>query len=694
MATTNLDPSRLMDGNTSFEGGVNAGISPRLISPNQFASSGNASCRGGLISTRPPWFKQTLTFQNDTVQARFTGRFQGACSYISEFSQPSFIVSRGGKLFRIEIKNNWLVTEITPKLTIVTTAEFTVPTPADQVTVNVNSQKPFTIGETVFIDSGEYTVDNIFAGQLYLTYVGSAANPTVATGASVLDVDGAVVFEYESADPNADFIHLFQAENYVIILRDPYKTVIFDGSRARLALINEVPVAVMGAYGMGRIWVVLHDRTTFRAGDLVFGPSGTPENGYRDAILKFTENSFLNEGGDFSVTVFGSPYEGGKINSIQFVATQDTSLGLGALIMGTANLVASVDAPIDRTTWKNLRYPIKTISLIDYGPVGPRNSIQVNSDIWFRSLDGMRSFIIARRNFGTWGNTPLSNEVRPFLEVDSPELLFFGSSILFDNRLLCTISPYNNSNAVLHKGIVDINYDLLSQLQTKASPAWEGIWTGLDICQLIKASDNGVERGFIMAFEGDEFQIWEIGKKTGSDTRDVDGTITPNAIEAWIDTKSYSFGDSFQKKQLYMMEIYLENVMEDCELRVKFRPDQFPNWTDWQTEPICVKVAQCSPPFPETACEVWTPNNPGYAARLRLPQPSGPCNEFTQTPINNGFEFQIRIEWTGSLTIGRIRVHAKLRQQETQGECAPESVECKVIKGCNTNLFSYNANGS
>ena len=100
-----------------------------------------------------------------------------------------------------------------------------------------------------------------------------------------------------------------QAENYWIFQDNQSYPIIFDGAGSRRSnpARKEVPVGNVMGYGMGRLVVALPDRQSFRVGDLVFGDSGNPALGRRDAILHFTENDFLNEGGDFVARVFGAP---------------------------------------------------------------------------------------------------------------------------------------------------------------------------------------------------------------------------------------------------------------------------------------------------------------------------------------------------------------------------------------------------
>ncbi len=366
----------LFDGFVELSGGCDGGISASLIQRNQVAAACNYSFRDAFVKTRPPYVNIPFTFANDAVESRWTGIYQGSVFYQSRFGSSAFVVSRGGKLFLITLGPTNVLSEITPSIVIVTTAEFTVPAPAASVVVFVNSEIELEVGDNVIIDSGSYTITNRATGQITVTYNGGAAGATAASGSSVLNAGGNPIIEFETNPATLDFVFLFQAENYVIVLAENQAPVFYDGSVARLAGVGELPSGVFGAYGWGRIWITLNDRRSFVAGDLVRGPSGTPALDFVDSILKFTENDFLNEGG-----AFGVPFNAGLITGMQFLATQDTSLGIGVLLVGTTNMVFSVNAPVDRTTWKNLQYPIQTVSLLDYGPQGARSTVSVNGDM-------------------------------------------------------------------------------------------------------------------------------------------------------------------------------------------------------------------------------------------------------------------------------------------------------------------------
>lgn len=686
----NLDLTRVFDGFVEMSAGMNGSVSASLIQPNQCALARDFTFRGAYPKTRPAYLNHVISIPDPIVQTNWAGKFQGACDYFDAFGGSGRVIARGGRLFFLKMGVTNVLSEITPVVTIVTTALFVAPNaanvpPANMVTIPITSETPLTVGATIVIDGDDYQVVSLGANSIVAANLNAATGKNVPAGSVVFMTNGTTPYREYKMNPDwLDFIFLFQAESYVIVLAENQSTVIFDGSSSRLAGLDEVPSGVLGAYGWGRIWICLNDRKSFIGGDIVFGPSGTSVNGFRDAILKFTENDFFNEGG-----AFGVPADAGPITAMQFLATQDTSLGVGPLLVGTTNMIFSVNAPVDRTTWKNLQYPIQTISLLNSGPVSPRAVTSVNGDMWYRSEDGIHSFMVSRRDFGTWGNTPMSREVNPILDYDTEKLLFYGSSVLFDNRLLCTTSPYRTVLGVAHRGLVSDNFDLISSQSGKTQPAWEGGFSGLNILQVIKTT--GIERCFLfVANDSNEVELWEL-LKDGRGVYDQfnDGqTITRTRIEPLMETKSMPFQDGSQLKSLHSCEIFIDEIVDTVELTIKFRPDQYPTWVTWQTITLCANVTQCSPP---ASCAMWLTRQKQYAARIMLTQPPESCNTIAGTVVREGYEFQFRLEAKGSFRLRKFKPHAKLRPDKQEGDCA--SYSCKTFATCDEPYFNTNSHG-
>jgi len=680
----NVDSERLLTGFSVQSGGMDFGTDASLIGPDQCAFASNLSFRGDLVKTRPPWIRRPLDTAIHT-------RFQGALVY-ETLAQQGIVLAAGGHLYYITLNPNGpaMVKDVTPILNVVVTATFTVPAPAATVMVSVSSETPFAIGQVLVIDSGTYTVTNKFVNALLLTYGAGAANATVAVGAPITS-GGAQVTQVLANPSDLLFVHLFQAEIYVVAFANQQKPVFFDGSSARQANVGEIPSSVLGVYAWGRIWFALPDRRTFGAGDIVYGPSGTPSLGGVDAILKVSENDFLNEGGFFAV-----PNNAGEITAMLPLATIDTALGIGPLLVSTTNSVVSVNAPVDRATWKNLTYPIQTISLLDYGPLSPRATVPVNNDMWYRSGDGVRSFIVARRDTTAPGNTPLSHEVGPILNNDTPNLLFYGSAALFNNRLLLTVSPNLTAGGITHDGLVSINFDSLSSMRGKQPPIWEGLNSGLKVLQVLRGRIDHHERcfAFVLNAAADNLiELWELLPEgngyydTYVSVSGINSALVRTPIQSVLESRRFEYN---QLTQLRLAELYLDEIVDEITLVVKFRPDEYPGWTTWATIHLCASVSQCTIPTPAPyTCVVWKPNARSYAARILLPEPSEACNTISAMPLNRGYSFQFRFEGTGHFRLRKFRPHTRVLPDAMTAQCPPSEATCIAVPDCGSAWFQY-----
>ena len=447
-----------------------------------------------------------------------------------------------------------------------------------------------------------------------------------------------------------------QAEMFWIYQDGQSNPIIFNGSVARRAdpSANEVPIGQVMAYSQGRLVVSLSDGFTFRVGDLVFGPSGTTAYSYRDSVIKFTETLYLNEGGDFRARIYGGPTNYGRIRAMVDTAVSDTSLGQGPLLIGCQDCVFTINLPFDRTTWKDLQTPLQTVTPVR-GPVSQDATLLVNQDIWYRGVDGIRSFLNAVRNFGQeYANTPMSREVGPLLDDDDPELLGFSSAALFGNRLLMTASPCRDATmGVYHRALVILDFDLISNMRAKGLPAWEGPWTGMRILKVIGCKINGAERCFVWALNVDDsIELWEL---TADSRNDADGTDEYRV--AWeLDSKRYQFGDGFALKLLKGGQIFIDDASGKVNLAVYYRPDSYPCWLSWQTYEFCAASKTCV--LDTNGCPSPPDLKPQYRTKLRLPEPPDDFDELNGARLRTGYEFQVRVEVTGSCSIKQFRLVA------------------------------------
>lgn len=408
---------------------------------------------------------------------------------------------------------------------------------------------------------------------------------------------------------------------------------------ATINSIAELPTARMGTYGLGRIWLSLTDGRSFMAGDIVGGSSGSLVYSFRDAILKSTENSYLAGGGNFVV-----PGSIGDIQAMIFTATLDVALGQGPLQVFTRRAVFSCMAPVDRTVWQSITNPILTNSLIGGGAQNQNATINANGDTLFRAIDGLRSLILARREFDTWGNVPQSREVQTVFNLDDSTLFQFGSAIVFDNRLLMTCIPTNGPRGVYHQGLISLNFDEISSLRGKAPSIYDGFWTGLDVLQVVTGVFSGVERAYAFCFNESNFKI-ELFELLPTGTNHFDNGNLP--ITMSYETSVF-FRPSRPDESVYLRledgEIWVSDLFGVVTFQIWFRADDSACWTVWRTFSVCADNS--------------IDGIPQFRPRMSFGMPTKDCDPINNRPFREGYYFQLRVQITGACTVKRIRVKA------------------------------------
>lgn len=441
-----------------------------------------------------------------------------------------------------------------------------------------------------------------------------------------------------------------QVENYLVVQDNLDRPLIYDGSttyRSR-ASENEVPTGGPMAYGKGRLWVARG--RSYVGGDLV-GSDGTAAS-----ALRFTENTYLNEGGSFYVPSQQGDCSG--ITAMAFGSNIDTTLGQAELLVFTEGSIFSFDAPVDRTVWKDLRYPLQRFALLDFGAMSQDSVVPVNGDLFFRSRDGIKSFIYARRDFQqSWGNTPIDSEETRAFTNDNERQLWASSGCKFDNRLLMTVGPYRHDRGIVHRGLATLDFNLISQLREKKPPAWEGVWTGVKILAVHSCVYQGEESCFIIGVDStDSIGIWRLTKSDPFD----DG-ITP--IKWILETRMFDYQSKVMSKRLYGMELWWDKQIGSVALTARYRSDGEQCWTLWNTVDQCAQSGSCDEPD-DDYCGL-RPHNP--QGRNRIPFLNPPATNTDNGPSTTGYEHQVRLENTGPFRLKYLRVLAQEIMQPLTG---------------------------
>lgn len=423
---------------------------------------------------------------------------------------------------------------------------------------------------------------------------------------------------------------------------------------------QELPAGTAMDYYMGRIWVA--NGREYIAGDIVGGPSGSAVYGYRDSILKMTENAFTVSGGAFIV-----PSNAGNIRALKHPANLNTALGEGQLLPMTRRNIYSTNVVPDRASWATLSEPIQRVAQINYGTVSDRSVVTVNGDLYYQSVDGVRSFTQSIRDFNAGpGNVAISNEVQRAISLNDKSLLHVATGVEVDNRLLQSALPYQTPVGIAHKALLPLNFDVLSTLGEKHSPAWEGAWEGIPFLKMLKGDFGGRQRcfGIIWSEIHQEIQIWELTQNAQEDYG-KQTTAGGDRITFQIEFPSFDWGNSFQLKELETLELWVDRLSGTVDFLLEYRPDQYPCWTYWNNWTECAARNECELPNPVLPCDHPTePYLPQYRATMVMPKPPTGCNDNVKRPLNIGYSFQFRLTIKGSVRVRGLLVHALPREKQ------------------------------
>ncbi len=634
-------PQMQFDAVGPFPDGMNAGLLPSQLPRTTLAFASNATVRGGYASPRPPNRKLALDFGGDGVLAQRVqgGRFQGAGFYLSDAGTGSLVASIGGRLFQFNIgSKSAAVREVTIAHNTIVQVGFAVPAPGATITITVLSTVNLDANVPIRIGSHNYIIASVDSPTVLTVQNVDDPGPLVAAGA---------VLQFWDVNPaSRTQTWMWQAEKWLIVNDGQSIPIFFDGASSRRSVLvganPELGIARMGTYWLGRVWQAGPDGRTFLAGDAVGGASGTAPEQFRDAVLHVTENTYLATN-----KVFYVPGAVGHITAIVGVPTLDASLGQGPVQILTPQVVFSCNAPTLTADWATVTNPILTVAQVESGGVSQWSSTIVNGDLIYRSPNGVYSLILGRREFQTWGNVPQSREIAPILDKDDPALLRYSSSVVFDNRLLLTVSPYFTQHGVGHRGWAALNFDLISSLRGKAPSVWDDISTAIDVLQFVKGTFDGVERCFaFVLYGGTEIQLWEVLPSATDAIEDND--VTP--ILWALETAAIDFHNPDPRRALLSRledgQMFLQDVRGRVDVVVKWRSDEWPCWNEWTKFSVCADRNACSVDV-LTGCADVRNVPPQIRDPLGFGKPTASCDEANDRILTDGKRHQFRFEFNG-----------------------------------------------
>jgi hypothetical protein len=314
-------------------------------------------------------------------------------------------------------------------------------------------------------------------------------------------------------------------------------------------------------------------------------------------LLRFTETTYLDEGGSLQVPGFL-----GKITGMIFMPVQDAGAGQGDLLVFCETGVLSLAVAVPRSQWK-ITVGFQRIALASIGSTGQESLTTANGDVFFRSFDGLRTYRNARAEFNTFGRVPISAEMNGVLDYDTKSMLKNCSCIVFDNRFLFTATPqitYKNvTSAQLTKRpitfstIVALDFTTLASIGAQRASCYDGMWRGLDVTKLVTGVVEGKPRAFAFCVDyavNATNTIWEISPDSYADQGVNTGPVPITSI---LETRSFQLGSPAEVKKLIRADLWLGSLRGVTDFTVYWRPDEYACWRPWHEFSRCATVDNC-----------------------------------------------------------------------------------------------------
>lgn len=233
-----------------------------------------------------------------------------------------------------------------------------------------------------------------------------------------------------------------------------------------------------------------------------------------------------------------------------------------------------------------------------------------------------------------------------------------------------------NGAEYYHKGLAVLDYTSLSGASGESYPAWDGLWTGLNVQSIQKAYINDESRCFITHYNTilNNNEIWELTKDFGPD---VSGELEIYPT-SWVELKSMTCGDDkeFSQKKLLGLDIYLTDLRGNFSGKIYYRNDSDPCWREWMNDStVGGNFEVCA----TTSSELVNETNPlSEGITQNLPQrrllkigqpPFFVCEPTTNADGRLFYETQLKIEWTGIATWDKIKLMALEQIEDMRGGC-------------------------
>lgn len=441
-------------------------------------------------------------------------------------------------------------------------------------------------------------------------------------------------------DPAAmDRFYFCQADKFMVVQDGDPSTdhasanwpVILDN----LALIDQsalsdwqrLPKGAAMAYGHGRLFVAVNyvfapithavsinmGRVGFVAGDIIKAYD-------REAVLKFTSEEYLNEGGRFPL-----PMEAGQITAMGFQKNIPSGTGEGPLVVSAEHGMSAYQVNAPRAEWKNIDLGQVLFLQNGIGAASANAFVSRNADIFYRSFDGIRtlSSTVTESQAPGYSNDPISGETKDFLASDDDDTVRLSSAAISNHRLLLTCEP-DKANKTF-KGLISLDMEPVSSIKNRAAPLYDGVWTGFHVHQVLSAVYNGKHTFFAFALDqaGNNRLFYLV-----EDGYEDEGSARPPCR---IYTGEKFFDDPWAMKKLKYIEYWFEDIIGQVDFTAYYQIDGYPFWCPMQSGTVYADPT----------------GSPRREVKMRVSPLGDETDSLLSSRLDSGYALNFCFEWTG-----------------------------------------------
>lgn len=230
-------------------------------------------------------------------------------------------------------------------------------------------------------------------------------------------------------------------------------------------------------------------------------------------------------------------------------------------------------------------------------------------------------------------------------------------------------SPFiNYYGGTSWKSLIALDFAPVSTMAGKASPEYDGEWTGLNITHMFTGNIAGKPRAFAISCSDDGGNsLWEIMQDTDGQIADnvwscITNALTDQRPTSYYETRRCDFGHMNYRKRLERIDLYIAELLGRSDVTIEYRADAAQKWQLAGTYTFCAQVND--PVISGESVHVWKNLNPQHRSQVKTFTIPVVRDSITRRSTNTGFQFQLRVSWQGDMLVHRIVAHASPLDQD------------------------------